>query len=58
MLSGRFDCLIIELNVILHRLNDRLVVVLAELEILLPLYWNTSTRHYLLYMALTVAIFD
>lgn len=27
----------------------KLVVVLAKLEILLPLYWNTGTRHFLLH---------
>lgn len=34
----------------LCRLHGRLVVVLAKLETLLPVYWNTSTRHYLLHL--------
>ena len=38
----------------LNRLNDRLVVVLAELEIALPIYWNSSTRHLLLHMYSTI----
>ena len=35
-------------------LNERLVIVLTKLEIALPLYWNTSTRHYLLHMCMTM----
>ena len=35
-------------------LNKRLVIVLTKLEIALPLYWNTSTRHYLLHMYATI----
>ena len=38
----------------LKRMNDRLVVVLAELEIALPIYWNSSTRHLLLHMYSTI----
>ena len=49
------NCTIIRLDLLIsymytYRLHERLVVVLAELEILLPIYWNTSTRHYLLHM--------
>lgn len=31
-------------------LNARMVWVLAKLEEVLPIYWNTSTRHFLLHM--------
>jgi hypothetical protein len=44
-------CVYVRVCMCIHcRLQTRLVVVLAELEILLPIYWNTSTRHYLLHM--------
>jgi hypothetical protein len=32
-------------------LEKRMTTVLALLEVALPLYWNTSTRHYLLHVA-------
>jgi hypothetical protein len=38
----------------LKKLNNRLLVVLAELEKALPIYWNTSTRHLLLHMYETI----
>ena len=35
----------------LKQLQKRFVIILTKLEIALPLYWNTSTRHYLLHIA-------
>lgn len=39
----------------LDKLQKRFVVVLTQLEIWLPLYWNTSTRHFLLHITDCVA---
>jgi hypothetical protein len=38
----------------LQSLQERLTVVLAKLEVYLPIYWNTSTRHFLLHMYGTI----
>ena len=38
-----------------RELQRRLVQVLAKLETRLPLYWNTSTRHYLLHLCKFIA---
>ena len=40
----------------LNRLHDKLVKVLAKLEVLLPLYWNTSARHHLAHMRDTIVV--
>jgi hypothetical protein len=35
----------------LQKVQKRFVMLLTKLEIALPVYWNTSTRHYLLHIA-------
>lgn len=39
----------------LKNLQERFVVVLTKLEIALPVYWNTTTRHHLLHIADAIA---
>jgi hypothetical protein len=40
----------------LAALQKRFVIILTKLEIALPVYWNTSTRHFLLHIADAISL--